>query len=135
MPRIQHATAEIVPLRTMSSRPLTFSREERQALLALTYAVPGTGAVIAADDDGDEYCSLGAANFQEGAWWTVLVTTKGFDVINFAGYRVGRFAAISPLVERMRPHMAYMLGTTTVSGNDAKDGGSQATRRRFFTVV
>ena len=135
MPRIQHATAEIVPLRTMSSRPLTFSREERQALLALTYAVPGTGAVIAADDDGDEYCSLGAANFQEGAWWTVLVTTKGFDVINFAGYRVGRFAAISPLVERMRPHMAYMLGTTTVPGNDAKDGGSQATRRRFLTVV
>lgn len=135
MPRIQHATAEIVPLRTMSPRPLTFSREERQALLALTYAVPGTGVVVAADDDGDEYCSLGAADFQEGAWWNVLVTAKGFDVINFAGYRVGRFAAIGPLIERMRPHMAYMLGTTTVPGDDAKDSGSQATRRRFLTVV
>ena len=136
MPRIQHATAEIVQLRTASPRFLTFSREERQALLALTYAVPGTAAVIAANDDGDEYCSLGAADFQEGAWWTVLVTADGFDVVNFTGYRVRRFAAIGPLVECMRPHMGYMLGTATVPGDGANDGGSRATaRHRFLTVV
>ena len=135
MPRIHHATAEIVQLRTASPRSLTFSREERQALLSLTYAVPGTAAVIAADDAGDEYCSLGAADFPEGAWWTVLVTENGFDVVNFTGYRVRRFAGIGPLVECMRPHMTYMLGATTVPGDGAHDGGSRATRRRFFTVI
>lgn len=136
MPRIQHATAEIIQLRTASPRSLTFSREERQALLSLTYAVPGTAAVIAADDAGDEYCSLGAADFPEGAWWTVLVTTSGFDVINFTGYRVRRFAAIGPLVECMRPHMGYMLGTATVPGDEANDDGNSAiSRRRFLTVV
>ena len=134
MHRIQHATAEIVQLRT-ASRSLTFSREERQALLVLTYAVPGTAAVIAADDHGDEYCSLGAADFQEGAWWTVLVTANGFDVVNFAGYRVRRFAAIGPLVECMRPHMGYMLGTTIVPNDREHAAGSQATPRRFLTVV
>ena len=135
MPRIQHATAEIVQLRTASSGFLTFSREERQALLALTYAVPGTAAVIGADDDGHEYCSLGADDFQEGAWWTVLVTANGFDVVNFAGYRVRRFAAIGPLVECMRPHMAYMLGTTAVPGDMAHDRSNRATGHRFLTVV
>ncbi len=135
MPRTQHATAEVVQLRTASPGFLTFSWAERQALLALTYAVPGTAAVIAANDNGDEYCSLGAAGFQEGAWWTVLVTANGFDVVNFAGYRVRRFAAIGPLVECMRPHMAYMLGTTTVPGDGARDSGSQATRRHFLTIV
>ena len=135
MARIQHATAEIVQLRTASPRFLTFSREERQALLTLAYVVPGTAAVIAADDDGDEYCLLGAADFQEGAWWTVLVTVNGFDVVNFAGYRVRRFAVIGPLVECMRPHMAYMLGTTAVPGDGSHDGGRRATGRRFLTVV
>lgn len=135
MPRIQHAIAEIVRLRTAFPRSLTFSREERQALVALTYAVPGTAAVVAANDDGDERCLLGAADFQEGAWWTVLVTANGFDVVNFTGYRVRRFAVIGPLVECMRPHMAYMLGTTTVPGDVAHVGGSRTTGRRFLTVV
>ena len=135
MPRTQHATAEIVQLRTASPRSLTFSRDERQALLALTYTVPGTAAIIAANDDGDEHCLLGAADFQEGAWWTVLVTANGFDVVNFTGYRVRRFAAIGPLVECMRPHMAYMLGTTIIPDDRAQVGGSRATGRRFLTVV
>ncbi len=130
----QPASAAILRFPVSSPRPLTFSREERQALLALTYAVPGAGVDIAADPDGDEYCSLGAAAFEEGAWWTVLVTTKGFDVVNFAGYRVGRFAAIGPLVKVMRPHMAYMLGVTA-PGDDAPTVGSQATEPRSLTVV
>ncbi len=135
MARIQHSAAEIVQLRAASPRSLTFSREERQALLALTYAVPGTAAVIAADDGGDEYCSLGAADFPEGAWWTVLVTANGFDIVNFAGYRVRRYGAIGPLVACLRPHMAYMLGTTTVPGDGAHEVSRRATGCRFLTVV
>lgn len=133
MPRTVAATATIIQFPKTASRRLLFSKKERQALLALAYAVPGAGVDIAADDKGDEHCSLGAANFEEGAWWTVLVTAAGFDVVNFAGYRVARFDAIEPLVERMRPHIAHMLGIAAPSG-DAKAGSDQA-GSRFLTVV
>ena len=122
MPPSQPATATIVQFPKAPPRPLRFTHQERRALLALTYAVPGTGVDIAADGDGDEYASLGAADFVEGAWWTVIVTSDGFDVVNFTGYRVARFAAIGPLVDRMRPHMAYMLGLAA-SGGDAQAAG------------
>ena len=134
MPYTRPATAVVLRFPAASPRSLTFSREERQALLALTHAVPGTGVDIAADHNGEEYCSLGAAAFEEGAWWTVRVTAKGFDVVNFAGYRVGRFAAIGPLVKVMRPHMAYMLGLTA-PGHDTPVSGSQAADSRPLTVV
>ena len=134
MARTRSATATILQFPVASPRPLTFSQAERQALLALAYAVPGAGVDIAADHDGDEYCSLGAANFEEGAWWTVLVTAKGFDVVNFAGYRVGRFAAVGPLVKLMRPHMAYMLGVTA-PGADTPAAASGAAGPRPLTIV
>ena len=134
MPRIQPATATILRFRVASPRPLTFSWRERQALLALTYAVPGAGIDVAADHNGNEYCALGAAGFEEGAWWTVFVTAAGFDVVNFAGYRVSRFAAIDPLVELMKPHMAYMLDLTA-EGDDAPTAGNRAVGPRPLTVV
>ena len=62
------------------------------------------------------------------------MTAKGVDVVNFAGYRVRRFAAIGPLVECMRPHMRYMLGTAAVPGDEAQNRGSQAMRRRLTVV-
>ena len=134
MAHTRPASAAILRFPVASPRPLTFSREERQALLALTYAVPGTGIDIAADPGGGEYCALGGAGFEEGAWWTVRVTAKGFDVINFAGYQVARFAAIGPLVEAMRPHMAYMLGVTA-PGDDAPAASGRPTGPWSLTVV
>lgn len=134
MPRTVAASAVIIQFPKAAPRRLLFSKKERQALLALAYAVPGAGVDIAADDKGNEHCSLGAANFEEGAWWTVFVTAAGFDVVNFAGYRVARFVAIEPLVERMGPHIAHMLGLATPSGDAAEESG-QATGPRFLTVV
>ena len=119
MPRTAAASATIIQFPKATPRLLRFSRDERQALLALAYAVPGTEVDFDAADCGDEYASLGAIGFEEGAWWTVFVTADGFDVVNFAGYRVARFAAISPLVDRMRPHLAYMLDATA-TGDDAQ---------------
>ena len=127
------ASATILTFPKVAPRTLRFSRREWQALLALTYAVPGT-EVDVTDDGGGEYASLGAVGFEEGAWWTVRVTTAGFDVVNFAGYRVARFAAIGPLVERMGPHLAYMAALTTArSGIEAV--GGQAASPRPLTVV
>ena len=134
MPHPQPATAKILRFPAASPRPLAFSRQERQALLALTYAVLGAGVEIGADSNGDEYCSLGAIDFEEGAWWTVLVTVNGFDVVNFAGYRVGRFAAIAPLVELMKPHLTYMLGTAA-PGDDAPVAGGREAKPRSLTIV
>lgn len=123
MPRTAAASATIIKFPKANPRPLRFSRDERQALLSLTYAVPGAEVDFDAVDCGDEYASLGAVGFEEGAWWTVLVTVDGFDVVNFDGYCVARFAAISPLVDRMKPHLAYMLDLTA-TGDDAQAAGS-----------
>ncbi len=109
MPRTAAESATIIQFPKVSPRPLWFSREERQALLALTYAVPGAEVDFDAVDCGDEYASLGAIGFEEGAWWTVFVTVDGFDVFNLTGCRVARFAAISPLIDRMKLHLAHML--------------------------
>ena len=65
---------------------------------------------------------MGAVAFDGGAWWTVFVTVDGFDVVNFTGCRVARFAAISPLIDRMKPCLAYMLRLTT-AGGDAQAAG------------
>ena len=73
-------------------------------------------------DCGDEYASLGAVGFEEGTWWTVLVTTDGFNIVNFAGCRVAHFATINLLVDRMKPHLAYMLDPTA-EGEDAQAAG------------
>lgn len=106
-------SATIIQLPIAHPRPLRFSKDDRQALLALAYAVPGCEVRFGAVDCGDEYAFLGAAGFEEGAWWTVFVTANGFDVVNFTGYRVARFAAVSPLVNRMKLHLAYMLDLTS----------------------
>ena len=122
MPRPADASATIIQFPKASPRLLRFSRYERQALLALTYAVPGTEVEFDAVECGDEYASLGAAGFEDGPWWTVFVTVDGFKMVNFAGCRVARFATISPLVDRMKPHLAYMLDSTA-EGEDAQAAG------------
>ena len=129
MPRTAAASANIIQFSKVNPRLLRFSRDERQALLALTYAVPGTEVVINADDCGGEYASLGAAGFEEGVWWNVLVTVDGLKVVNFTGCRVAHFAAISLLVDCMKSHLAYMLNLTT-TGDDAQIDGS-----RTLTIV
>lgn len=134
MPQTAAASATIIQFFRAAPRRLRFSVGEQQALLALTYAVPGTGVDIGADDGGDEYASLGAHDFEDGAWWTVLVTPAGFDVVNFSGYRVASFTSIRSLVERMRPHMAYMLDRTT-PGEARQAGSGQAVGSRPLTVV
>ena len=80
-------------------------------------------------DCGDEYASWGAIGFAGGAWWTVFVTVDGFDVVNFTGCRVARFATISTLVDRMKPRLAYMLDLT------AKGEDAQATGPRTLMVI
>ena len=122
MPRTPAASATIIQFPNANPRLLRFSKDERQALLALAYAVPGAEVDFDAVDCGDEYASLGAIGFEKGAWWTVYVTVNGFDVVNFTGCRVARFPAISTLVNRMKPHMAYMLHLTT-TGDDAQAAG------------
>lgn len=122
MPRTAAASATIIQFPKANPRPLRFSRDDRQALLALAYAVPGAEVDFDAVDCGDEYASLGAVGFEEGAWWNVFVTVDGFDVVNFDGYRVARFATIPPLVDRMKPHLAYMLHLTA-TGDDAQVDG------------
>ncbi len=134
MPRTAAPSATIIQFPKATPRHLRFSRDERQALLALTYTVLGTGVDIAVDDCGDEYASLGAHDFEEGAWWTVLVTSVGFDVVNFTGYRVAGFADIGSLVERMRPHMAYMLDRT-IPDNGTQRGSARAVGSRPLAVV
>ncbi len=122
MPRTAAASATIIQLPKANPRPLTFSRDDRQALLALAYAVTGAEVDFDAFDCGDEYASLGAVGFEEGAWWNVFVTVDGFDVVNFHGCRVARFATIRPLVDRMKPHLTYMLHLTTTC-DDAQVAG------------
>ena len=132
MRRTDAPEAAIIPFPKLTRRGLAFSRAERQALLALTYAVPGTQVDVSADACGDECALLGAEDFADGAWWTVLVTPTGFDVVNFMGYRVARFADVRSLAASMRPHMSYMLNQS-LRGASGVDG--QAAGPRPLTVV
>ena len=122
MPRTVAASATIIQFPKANPRPLRFSSDERQALLALAYAVPGTEVDFNAVDCRDEYASWGAIGFEGGTWWTVFVTVDGFDVVNFTGCRVARFATISTLVDRMKPRLAYMLDSTA-EGENAQAAG------------
>jgi hypothetical protein len=134
MPQTAATSATIIHFSRATPPRLRFSVGERQALLALTYAIPGIGVDIGADDSGDEYASLGAHDFEDGAWWTVLVTPAGFDVVNFSGYCVASITSIRSLVERMRSHMAYRLDQT-IPDDDTQRGSARAAGSRPITVV
>ena len=115
MPRTPSATdtsAEIIRLPTATSKPVRFSASDRQALLTLTYAVPGTGVDMTAYGSGDVCAVLGAHDFEDGAWWTICRVRTGFDVLNVRGYRVGRFATMQDLVTALRPSLAYIARLT-----------------------
>ena len=107
------ASAEIIRFPTAASKPVGFSASDRQALLALTYAVPGTGVDMTAYGSGDERAVLGAHDFEDGAWWTICRIRTGFDVLNVRGYRVGRFTSMQDLVTALR-ELCWNLGDTVI---------------------
>ena len=109
MPCNQLATAKVIQFPQAIPRPLRFSREERQALLALAYAHPGTEVSFERPEDDDERCTLEEQGGDGSPWWIIRRTPDGFDVTNAGGYRIKQFKAVGPLLDKMKPAVAYML--------------------------
>jgi hypothetical protein len=109
MPHKQRPAAEIIEFPKVPPRTVRFSRQERQAILALSYALPGTDVSFGCRDEGDERCTIEARDGDGTPWWVIVRTRDGFDVTSANGCHIKCFTSVEPLVERMKAAMACML--------------------------
>ena len=109
MPCKQRPSAEIIGFPKPPLRPVRFSHQERQAILALSYVLLGTEVSFERCDEGNERCIIGEQNGDGTPWWVVARTRAGFDVTSAKGCHVKHFTSVESLVVTMKAAMASML--------------------------